>query len=114
MINELGIIVCCKNCEYCTDHGNGCGHMEMPNDGIFGTRHCVYSTSKEAYEAHIKALNTHYEEQIQRLKKQVFTREDMNTILDALQIAKEEFAFCPEEKAFDEILKKTERILNER
>lgn len=45
---------------------------------------------------------------------QQFTKDELELIKEALKTAKEEFAFCPEEKAFDEILKKTKRILNER
>lgn len=110
MKNELGIEVCCENCKQCTDNGNGCGLIEMPNDGIFGTRHCTFSPSKEAYETRISTLNKHYEEQIQKMKEQQFTKAELNTIIDALQMAKEEFAFCPEEKAFEGILKKIEQI----
>ena len=56
MKNELGIEVCCANCEAVTDKGRGCGNMEMPNKSVFGGKFCRFKPSAKAYEVRIKEL----------------------------------------------------------
>lgn len=99
MKNELGIKICCENCKHCTDNGNGCGLIEMPNDGIFGTRHCAFSPSKEAYEIRIKEL-----------QEQQFTEEELNTLNGILQ---DYFrVYTTQHYRTKPLLNKIERILN--
>lgn len=98
MKNELGIEICCENC-----------WIKYECDFV------VKKTCKRnGLNALFKPSLNAYKSRIRELQKQPFTKAELSTIIDALQMAKEEFAFCPEEKAFDEILKKTERIINER
>ena len=102
MKNELGIEICCKNCEYCIAQGTGCRLMEMPNDGIFNTRHCVFSISPEAYEARIKEL-----------QKQQFTEKELHIIKNMIIIL---LSHDPQryELHLTPLLKNLDRIINER
>lgn len=96
MKNELGIEICGENCK-----GDVIPNYDCPKCGQekCGDESCQYFAPKT------KSLK----QRIKELQEQQFTREELNTIIDALQMAKEEFAFCPEEKTFDEILKKIEQ-----
>ncbi len=98
MKNELGIEVKCDNC-WCKYDCDSVVEKTCKRNG----RNALFKPSMNAYKSRIREL-----------QKQPFTKAELSTIIEALKTAKEEFAFCPEEKAFDEILKKTERIINER
>lgn len=95
MKNELGIETCCENCENAFDSCYGDKEEVCQSQD-----YCFFIATTEAYKQRIKEL------QGQRL-----TMEEFNTIIDALQIAKEEFAFCPEEELFGKISKKIEQTL---
>ena len=125
MKNELGIEVKCDNCYLKFDCNlpieNACRingqHLSfMPSIEACSTRikelQKVMCEEADAIDLGVSALNKHYEEQIQRLKKQVFTWDELNLIRNIIIEVKRVnhlryYGFHP-----TPLLNKIERILN--
>ncbi len=125
MKNELGIEVKCDNCWFrldCDDtvrktcKKNGLKTIFKPSIKAYKSRikelQKVMREEADAIDLGVSALNKHYEEQIQRLKKQVFTWDELNLIKSIIIEVKRVnhlryYGFHP-----TPLLNKIERILN--